>query len=159
MAYLRARGLTSLGPARSERLLGMDLDLEWGYGQNLPLDRWWTLGGPSFLVGSKSLGFLSPNFLVGRFGLPLRMDGPYGLSLQVIPRFDYGVIGMESRDLFRGFRGQGMGLLVRTMAAKFYVELSYGFLKFYDPVLGWRPTTGSFNALIGTQPFDLWKRR
>ena len=159
MAYLRARGLTALGEVTPDRQLGMDLDLEWGYGHRLPLDRWWTLGGSSFLVGSKSLGFLSPNFAVGRFGLPLRMNGPYGLSLQVIPRFDYAVIGAESRDLFRSMRGMGTGLVLRTMAAKFYVELSYGFLKLYDPDLGWGHTSGTFNALIGTQPFDLWKRR
>jgi predicted acylesterase/phospholipase RssA len=159
MAYVRARGITSFGPGHSERQLGADLDVEWGYGDRLPLDRWWTLGGSSFLVGSKSLGFLSPNFLVGRFGLPLRMNGPYGLSLQVIPRFDYGVIGQDSRDLFRGLRGQGTGILLRTMVAKFYVELSYGFLKLYEPTQGWSPATGTFNALIGTQPFDLWKRR
>ncbi len=159
MAYLRARGLVPLVPAHAERRLGMDLDLEGGLGQNLPLDRWWTLGGPSFLVGSKSLGFLSPNFLVGRFGLPFRVNGPYGLSLQIIPRFDYAVIGRESRDLFRSFRGQGTGLVLRTMAAKFYVELSYGFLKIHDPSTGWKPASGSFNALIGTQPFDIWKRR
>lgn len=159
MGYFRARGLAPLGQASPNRHLGLDLDLEWGYGHRLPLDRWWTLGGSSFLVGSKSLGFLSPNFAVGRFGLPLRMNGPYGLSLQVIPRFDYGVIGAESRDLFRGMRGKGAGLVVRTMAAKFWVELSYGFLKLYDPAQGWSPTTGTFNAQIGTQPFDLWKRR
>jgi hypothetical protein len=159
MAYVRARGLASLGSVRSEQQVGLDLDLEWGYGERLPLDRWWTLGGSSFLVGSKSLGFLSPNFLAGRLGLPFRMNGPYGLAVQIIPRFDYAVIGMESSDLFRGFRGQGMGLVLRTMAAKFYVELAYGFLRLYDPAKGWAPTTGSFNALIGTQPFDLWKRR
>lgn len=159
MAYVRARGLASLGQVSPNRHQGMELDLEWGYGDRLPLDRWWTVGGSSFLVGSQSLQFLSPNFAVGRFGLPLRMNGPYGLSLQVIPRFDYGVIGAESRDLFRGMRGQGMGLVLRTMAAKFYVELSYGFLKRYEPGLGWSPATGTFNALIGTQPFDLWKRR
>jgi predicted acylesterase/phospholipase RssA len=159
MAYVRARGLTSLGPARTPRQLGMDLDLEWGYGRQLPLDRWWTLGGSSFLVGSKSLGFLAPNFLVGRFGLPLRMNGPYGLSLQIIPRFDYGVIGQKAEDLFRSMRGKGTGLILRTMADKFYIELSYGFLKIYEPDKGWGATSGSFNALIGTQPFDLWKRR
>jgi len=159
MAYMRTRGLLSLGPMRSERQLGLDLDLEWGYGKQLPLDRWWTLGGSSFLVGSKSLGFLSPNFLVGRFGLPLRMNGPYGLSLQVIPRFDYGVIGSNAWDLFRSMRGQGTGLVLRTMIAKFYVELSYGFLRLFEPSAGWTPATGSFNALVGTQPFDLWKRR
>jgi hypothetical protein len=159
MAYVRARGLASFGPGKTEQPLGADLDVEWGYGDRLPLDRWWTLGGSSFLVGSKSLGFLAPNFLVGRLGLPLRMNGPYGLSLQVIPRFDYGVIGQDSRDLFRGMRGQGTGVLVRTLVSRFYVELSYGFLKLYDPAQGWSPATGTFNALIGTQPFDLWKRR
>jgi len=159
MAYFRARGLTPLGQVSPKRQLGVEVDLEYGYGRRLPLDHWWTLGGSSFLVGSKSLGFLSPNFAVARFGLPLRMNGPYGLSLQIIPRFDYGLIALESKELFRSLRGKGTGLVLRTMAAKFYVELSYGFLKMYDPAQGWSPTTGSFNALIGTQPFDLWKRR
>ncbi|MFZ1613208.1 MAG: patatin-like phospholipase family protein [Holophaga sp.] len=159
MAYLRARGLTSLTPRSSDNQLGVDLDVEWGYGRNLPLDRWWTLGGSSFLVGSKSLGFLAPNFLAGRFGLPFRMNGPYGLSVLVTPRFDYGVIGPEAGDLFKSIRAQGTGLVLRTMAAKFYVELSYGFIRVRDPIQGWSSTSGSFNALIGTQPFDLWKRR
>lgn len=159
MAYFRARGLASLTPRPSDNQLGADLDVEWGYGQNLPLDRWWTLGGSSFLVGSKSLGFLAPNFLAARFGLPFRMNGPYGLSILVTPRFDYGVIGPDAGHLFQSFRAQGTGLVLRTMVAKFYVELSYGFLKFRDPVQGWAPASGTFNALIGTQPFDLWKRR
>ena len=159
LAYLRARGLASLQPKSSDNQLGVDLDLEWGYGQNLPLDRWWTLGGSSFLVGSKSLGYLAPNFLAGRFGLPFRMNGPYGLSILVTPRFDYGVVGSDARELFRSFRAQGTGVVLRTMAAKFYIELSYGFLKIRDPIKGWAPATGTFNALIGTQPFDLWKRR
>ncbi|MDP2877625.1 MAG: patatin-like phospholipase family protein [Holophaga sp.] len=159
IAYLRARGLAALAPRPSDNQLGVDLDVEWGYSQNLPLDRWWTLGGTSFLVGTKSLGFLAPNFLVGRLGLPFRMSGPYGLSFLAAPRFDYAVIGADAGNLFRSFRVQGFGLVLRTMAAKFYVELSYGFLKTQDPTLGWGPAKGSFNALIGTQPFDLWKRR
>lgn len=159
MAYLRARAITPFASRPSDEQVGLDVDLEWGYGSNLPLDRWWTLGGTSFLVGSKSLGFLAPNFLVGRVGLPFRMKGPYGLSVLVSPRYDYGMIGPDAGALFRSFRARGTGLVLRTMAAKFYVELSYGFLKMRDPLHGWTPAVGSFNALIGTQPFDLWKRR
>jgi hypothetical protein len=37
------------------------------------------------------------------------------------------------------------------------VELSYGFLKLRSPQDGGR-AVGNFNVLVGTQPFDLWKR-
>lgn len=159
MAYFRARGLAEFSPRRAPMGLGLDLDVEWGYGQDLPLDRWWVLGGPSFLVGSKALGFLAPNVLVGRFGVPFRMNGPFGLSLQMVPRVDYGFTGGSPEGLFRDQRGHGAGLLVRTMMAKFYVELSYGWMRTRLPDQPWGPFHGSFNAQIGTRPFDLWKRR
>ncbi len=157
--YLRARGLQSFNPQNAGSNLGLDLDMEWGYGHRLPLDRWWTMGGPSFILGSKSLGFLAPNFLSAHIGLPLRVNGPFGLALQVTPRYDYGFVSNNPVELFRSKREQGMGLIVRTMVAKFYVELSYGFLKTYEPESGWTKATGTFNALVGTKPFDLWKRR
>ena len=47
--------------------------------------------------------------------------------------------------------------MVRTTLSNFYVELSYGFLKEHTPQNSGR-AVGSFNVLIGTQPFDLWKR-
>jgi hypothetical protein len=158
-SYLRAHGLQPLGSRDSKKELGLDLDLEWGYGNDLPLDRWWAMGGPSFLVGSRSLGIVAPNFGAMRLGLPLRMDGPFGLSLQVIPRYDYCRIAQVPGELFRGPRGQGTGLVVRTMVAKFYVELSYGFLKVYEPGHGWGRASGTFNALIGTKSIDLWSRK
>jgi len=158
-AYVRARGLTAFGSGRSPVNPGLDLDLEWGYGRNPPLDRWWTLGGSSFLLGSRSQGYLAPNFLVGRLGLPVRMPGPFGSSYQVIPRVDCGVVAQDPGALFGPNRAMAAGLLLRTILAKFYVELSYGFLRTHDPDAGWNRTTGSFNALIGTQPFDFWTHR
>jgi predicted acylesterase/phospholipase RssA len=157
--YFRARGLQPLASRESDAEFGLDLDMEWGYGKNLPLDRWWAAGGPSFLVGSPAQGILTPNFAAGRLGLPLRMEGPFGLSLQVIPRFDYGVLSPDPGALFRSTRVQGTGLVVRTMLAKFYVELAYGFLKVRDPEAGWGHFSGSFNAVIGSKPFDLWTKR
>jgi hypothetical protein len=155
--YLRARGLASA--ERAPASPGLDLDLEWGYGSRLPLDRWWTLGGPGFLMGSRSMGLLAPDFLVGRLGLPVQMAGPFGLSFQASPRIDYGVAAAEPGRLFRDRRYQAAGLQVRTILAKFYVEGSYGFLRAYDPAAGWGRTHGSFNVRIGTQPFDIWSQR
>jgi len=157
--YLRARGLQPLGSQKAKTEFGLDLDLEWGYGSDLPLDRWWVMGGPSSLLGSKALGIMAPNFAAARLGIPLRVDGPFGLSLQVIPRYDYFRIAQGPEDLFRGPAAQGTGILVRTMVAKFYVELAYGFLKTREPGKGWGHSSGTFNALIGTKAFDLWSRK
>ncbi|HEX9011855.1 MAG TPA: hypothetical protein VF804_15950, partial [Holophagaceae bacterium] len=75
--YLRARGLQTFGEH-----VGGDLDLEWGYGENLPLDRWWAVGGPDFVLGSTTLAFLTPNFAAARIGLPVRFDAGLGLTLE-----------------------------------------------------------------------------
>jgi len=156
--YVRARGLTSFGSDRYLASPGLDLDVEWGYGSRLPLDRWWTLGGTSFLMGSKSMGYLAPNFLVARLGLPVRMAGPFGISFQAIPRIDYGLLAGDADSLFRAERGQGAGLLLRTILARFYVELSYGLLR-TSLGQGWSRSEDMFTVLVGTQPFDLWSRR
>jgi len=154
-SYFRARGLTSLGEH-----LGLDLDTEWGQGRRLPLDRWWVLGGPSFVIGSRSLGFMAPNFAAVRFGIPLRLYMGLGLTVELTPRYDLAWVSQEAPDLLRSevdFRAQGTGLMLRTTLSNFYVELSYGFLKVRSPQDNGR-AVGSFNVLIGTQPFDLWKR-
>ncbi len=154
-SYFRARGLASLGEH-----LGLDLDTEWGQGRRLPLDRWWVLGGPSFIIGSRSLGFMAPNFTAVRFGIPLRLYMGLGLTVELTPRFDLARVAPDDASLFKAeasFRAQGTGLMLRTTLSNFYVELSYGFLKVRTPQDGGR-AVGSFNVLIGTQPFDLWKR-
>jgi predicted acylesterase/phospholipase RssA len=154
--YFRARGLASLGEH-----LGTDLDLEWGQGRHLPLDRWWALGGSSFVIGSNALSFLTPNFASVRFGVPLRLYMGLGLTVEVVPRFDVAWMAPAPTSLLKpavALRTEGKGLLVRTTLSNFYVELSYGFLKERTPIDSGR-VVGSFNVLIGTQPFDLWKRR
>jgi hypothetical protein len=154
-SYFRARGLRSFGEH-----VGADLDLEWGQGRRLPLDRWWALGGSSFVIGSNSLGFLAPNFASVRFGIPLRLYLGLGLTMEVVPRFDMAWMAPDPSSLLKpevAISAQGTGLMVRTTLSNFYVELSYGFLKERTPQDSGR-AVGSFNVLIGTQPFDLWKR-
>lgn len=153
--YFRARGVKSLGES-----FGADLDVEWGQGRRLPLDRWWVLGGPSFAVGSRSLGFMAPNFAAVRFGIPFRFYVGLGLTVELEPRYDLAWVSREASRLFRSdvsSRAQGTGLVLRTTLSNFYVEASYGFLKVRDPLETGR-AVGSFNVLVGTQPFDLWKR-
>jgi predicted acylesterase/phospholipase RssA len=155
-AYLRARGLQPFGGH-----LGADLDLEWGYGRRLPLDRWWALGGPAFVLGSDALSFLAPNFAAARAGLPVRFDAGLGLTLEVEPRFDFAQVAPEAAGLWRNgtrIQAHGAGILLRTTLVNlYYLELSYGFLRLDGPGFH-QPATGHFNLLIGTQPFDLWRR-
>lgn len=155
-AYFRARGLRPVTES-----FGLDLDLEWGYGRQLPLDRWFVLGGPSFVIGSRSVGYLAPNFAAARLGLPFRLYGGLGLTLEVVPRVDFARVSREPGDLFRTtatYRAQGTGLMLRTTLSNFYVEVSYGFIGLATPTAS-QPRVGSFNVLIGSLPFDLWKRR
>lgn len=158
-AYLRARNLMPLAILDPRLGLGLDLDLEWGTGWNLPFDRWWALGGDSFVVGSRPHTFFAPNFSAARVGLPLRLDGPYGLALHVSPRVDLGFTSDSARDLFRSHRTRSAGLVVRTMAAKFYVELSYGWMQERTSGGPWGRTHGGFYALLSTRAFDLWGRK
>ena len=155
-SYARVRGLVALG-----EYFGTDLDLEWGQGRHLPLDRWWVLGGPSFVIGSRAAGFMAPNFAALRLGLPLRLYIGLGLTVEAIPRFDLARVARDGAALgggTDGFKVQGMGLMLRTTLSNYYVEISYGLLKLQTPTDSGR-ATGSFNVLVGTQPFDLWKRR
>jgi len=154
-SYFRARGLSALGEH-----VGLDLDLEWGQGRRLPLDRWWVLGGPSFVIGSRSSGFMAPNFAAVRFGIPLRLYVGLGFTVELIPRYDAAWVAPDPTSLFESdvaLRVVGSGLMLRTTLSDFYVELSYGFLQLHTPQDSGR-AVGSFNVLVGTQPFDLWKR-
>ncbi len=153
--YLRARSLWPLG-----RRVSLDLDGEAGAGRELLPHQAWALGGPGFLIGTAANGALAPQFAVIRLGLPIRLEGPFGTTLQLGPRLDIARLGAESADL--GSRGSGRlagaGLQLRTVLLGFTVEAAYGWARTEGP--GRTPrTVGSFNFQFGTLPFDLWRRR
>jgi hypothetical protein len=154
-AYLRARRVLPLNSR-----LGVSLDLESGLGWRLPLGRWYSLGGPSFLLGTRSAGFLSPNFGLVRVGFPLRVAGLLGLQAQLEPRWDQGYLGGETPSaLVKGVRVRGLGLALRTEVGRFYVELSAGRTETAPEGQPFRGKGGIVNVLVGTRPFDLWQRR
>ena len=167
----RGGGLPLRLPARARAQLvrlrarlatpGVDLDLEWGYGNHLPLDRWWTLGGPSFLMGTQTMGYLAPNFLVGRFGLPVQFPGPFGLPSRPFPGSTTACLAGDAGGPVprrTGTRPPASCCAPSWPSSTW--SLSYGLPA--QPAI--RPAAGagpraSFNALIGTQPFDIWTRR
>ncbi len=156
-AYLRARGLQPLaGP------VGLDLDLEGALGQHLPLDRWWAVGGPGFMLGSLPLSYLTPDFAAARIGLPFHFPTAMGLILEVEPRFDLARVapnsaGLWSSSVYR--QSRGVGFLVRTtLVGQYYLEASYGWRSRSGPN-GALPSNRQFTVAFGTQPFDLWRRR
>lgn len=156
-AYLRARGLQPLaGP------VGLDLDLEGALGQRLPLDRWWAVGGPGFMLGSLPLSYLTPDFAAARIGLPFHFPTVMGLILEVEPRFDLARVAPDSGGLWRSsgyHQSRGFGLLARTtLIGQYYLEASYGWRNRSGPN-GALPSNRQFTVAFGTQPFDLWRRR
>ncbi len=154
-AYGRARGLWPLWGR-----VGVDLDVEAATGKNLPLDRWWPFGGTSTLLGSDSLSLLTPNLAAARFGFPIRFAGGFGFDFELEPRVDAARFAGLGQSLSgTAPRALGTGLILRTTFASLFVEASYGFLRFTGaPGLDDR-THGSFHISVGTQAFDLWKRR
>jgi hypothetical protein len=71
---------------------------------------------------------------------------------------DLGWTSAEPSALFRTTKARSAGLVVRTMAARFYVELAYGWMQTQAPGEDWGRSHGSLYVLVGTRPFDLWKR-
>ena len=155
-AYARARGLQPL-----TEHVGLDLDLEGAGGSHLPLDRWWPLGGSGALLGSDSLSLLAPTFVVARFGLPIRFQGPLGLDLEIEPRADAARFAGPGTRLTEdaAVRATSAGLLLRTTLASFFIEAGYGFLRYQGAPGRDDRTHGSFHISVATRPFDLWTRK
>jgi predicted acylesterase/phospholipase RssA len=149
VAYLRARNLTRLGIWGS-----LEEDLEAGLGWDAPLARWYSVGGPSFLAGTPSSGYLTPNFAMGRVGLPLHVVNVFGVNVQVVPRVDAGYLGASQANRLRDaafVKGAGVGL--RSEIGRWFCEMDLG---------RWSSTQTSpsdrtrVNFLFGGHPFDLW---
>ena len=154
-AYLRGRKLWRL-----KDWVSLDLDGETGLGWNLPISRWYSLGGPSFILGTPSAGYLTPNFVMARVGAPLRLASLFGLSAQLEPRLDYGYLGSTSPGGLReGTRVRGIGLIFRTEVGRFFVELAVGHAAFASEGQGFRSQGTRLNLLVGMRPWDLWRRR
>lgn len=153
--YLRARSLWGLG-----RRVSLDLDFEAGASRELQPTQAWSLGGPGFVIGTAANGSLAPQFAVLRMGLPIRLEGPFGTTLQLGPRLDMARLGGDFSQLGGGGSGRisGAGLELRTVFLGFTVEAAYGWARTEGPGLAPR-TVGSFNIQVGTLPFDLWRRR
>ncbi|MDE3032441.1 MAG: patatin-like phospholipase family protein [Acidobacteriota bacterium] len=156
-AYLRARGLQPLGSR-----LGLDIDLEGGTSTHLPLDRWWLLGGPGFVLGSLPLTYLAPTFAAARLGLPFHVPTVLGLILELEPRLDLARVapsatGLWRQDSYRQSRGAGL-VLRTTVVGPYYLEASFGWRSRTGPA-GSLPSDRQFTLALGTQPFDLWRRR
>ncbi len=152
--YLRARTLRPFGPR-----LGLDLDLEGGLGRDMGAHQGWILGGPGFLLGTPALAYQASAFGVLRVGLPVNLEGPWGSTLQVGPRFDVARLADGPGNLGRaqGAALGGAGVLLRAVLFRFTLEAAYGWCRQTLPGAPTR-TVGSFNLQLGTRPFDLWRR-
>lgn len=153
--YLRVRNLWGLG-----RRVSLDLDGEAGGSRGLQPWQAWALGGPGFVIGTSTQGFLAPQFAALRVGLPIRLEGPFGTTLQLAPRLD--AARMASDLSAMGGRSalevRGAGILLRTVILGLTVEAAYGWAR--TEGVGWTPrTVGSFTFQIGFLPLDLWRRR
>jgi hypothetical protein len=153
--YGRGRGYVAVASGVS-----LHLDAELGLGWQLPLARWFSVGGPGFLLGTRSAGFLAPNFAVVRAGLPLRLAGMFGINTWLEPRCDLGYLGgTEPRDLREGTRARALGVSLRTEIGRFYVEVAAGRTWLAPTGASFQTSGNTINLLIGTRPWDLWKRR
>ncbi len=153
--YLRGQSLHSLGTWGS-----LHLDGEAGLGWNLPLNRWYSVGGPSFLVGTPSAGFLTPNFALARLGVTFRVANTFGLNTWLEPRLDAGYLGgLAPTGLREGTRVRGLGLNLRTEVGRFYVEIAAGRTWLAGEGMEFQGRGTTLNLLVGTRPWDVWKRR
>jgi hypothetical protein len=152
LAYLAARGRLALAESAS-----LELEGEGAWTRDLPLDRWWRLGGTEFLLGSRALAYQVPGFGALRLSLPIRMDGPLGSVVEFGPRLDGAQLdGAWVSGMVPRVPVQGAGFFLRTTVFKFLVEASLGAERWTPPGQGSRQAT-TFNVRIGPQPFGLWR--
>ncbi len=154
MAAMQARVRVALSDWASAELEG-----EGAWSKNLPLDRWWRVGGTPFALGSRALAYQVPGYGALRLSLPFRLQGPLGSVLELGPRIDAAELDGVWADggTLRAIPVQSYGVLLRTTLFKFLVEASFGTERLTLPGQAGRQVT-TFNLQIGPHPFDLWRR-
>jgi len=156
--YLRVRNLWT--PPASTRLpFGLDIDAEAGIQDHAPGPRWFIIGGPDSLIGTRSAYYLAPNFAALRLGLPFTAATLFGVAVQCVPRFDQARIALNYRHPEAGIGVTSYGVALRGVLKSLYVELAWGNVRTKELTTGLRDTDRHLSFLIGTRPFDLWKGR
>lgn len=154
--YFRTRRLWRI--SQSDRLPGLDLDLEIAGNEGAPKERWYIFGGPDSFIGTPSASLLAPNFGIARVGFPFTLTTVFGVAVQTAPRIDFGRFVMDLHRPGESTHAMGAGLIFRAVIRSFYVELSGGTTR-VKAETGKVSHTHHVGFLIGTRPYDLWKER
>ena len=156
-AYLRLRRIWK--EDNRPFLPGLDLDTEWGVQQNAPQEQWFVLGGPDSFIGTPSGSYLVPNFGILRIGLPVTLATVFGTAIQGMPRFDAARLAPDDHHLDAGQHLTGTGLVLRGVLKGFYLELAGGAIRTRPLGGGDTVQEHQISLLVGTGPYDLWKKR
>lgn len=104
--YLRVRHLWAPGE-QAKVPLGLDVDAEIGIQEKAPMSRWFLVGGPDSLIGTRSASYLNPNFGVLRIGFPFTATTLFGVAVQCVPRFDQAWLPKDFHKPDQGQRAIG----------------------------------------------------
>lgn len=156
--YLRVRHLWA-PPEQARIPLGLDVDAELGIQEKAPISRWFLVGGPDSLIGTRSASYLNPNFGILRVGFPFTAATLFGVAIQCVPRFDHGWFPTDFHQPSQGFRATGSGLALRGALKNLFIELAAGTVAVHNTPNGANKTDRHISFLIGTRPYDIWKGR
>ena len=156
-AYLRMRQIWKGGARRFAP--GLDLDTEWGLQRHAPQEQWFIVGGPDSFIGTPSASYLAPNFGILRLGFPFTLTTLFGTAIQGVPRLDLGWLAPDDRHMGSGQHLAGEGLVLRGDLKSLHIELSGGVTRTRPMGGGDTIRDHQISFLIGTCPYDLWKKR
>ena len=157
IAYLRMRRLWK--DSENRLVPGLDLDTEWGLQHDAPEEQWFIVGGPDSFLGTQSASYLVPNFGILRVGLPITKANDFGTAIQAEPRLDVARLAPDYNHLGSGQHLVGGGLVVRGVLKSFYAELAVGVIQTKPMGGGATIRDHQISFLIGTCPYDFWKKR
>jgi hypothetical protein len=127
--------------------------------QNAPQEQWFVVGGPDSFIGTPSASYLVPNFGILRIGLPFTLATVFGTAIQGEPRFDAARLAPDCHHMDAGQHLTGTGLVLRGVLKSFYLELAGGVIRTRPLGSGDTIQEHQISILVGTCPYDLWKKR